>query len=508
MAVVIAAAVLGLCTWGWRRASGLFADRLVVIAVVFGALMVSAAAGWDFSRAVGEIGLLAAVVSFAWLGSRSRPPRVFPALLAVGLAGLAVWGLWQVITGLEGIRPAIEEFASPARAYAEERVAGRRAFASLPLPSHLAVLLATALPLLIVQVRATPRGVVWIAPAILAVVGLVATRSPVGLGLALVATIPVLVIRRRVAMGVVAGGLVIAMVAVVVVRPDVAALEPVSLRFDNWRTGMWLWTTSPASGVGVASFAQSSQANPLEVGNRPAHAHSLPVEVLAELGPAGLIGILALGVGLVALIRRLWKDHPSLAVAIAVIPLHNLLDFSFFVSGVALPWAVLLGWAAAHQRISVKPRATGSALGRTALVTAAAMVLGITILSTSSLMVEEAAADSPNAADQFDGASRALRLAPWRIKPQFLLATSAIASNDDQFLDAAWIELDRYRWLRPRSAALAQRRARLALARGDVSSALAELWSAGAYGAPGSEPVRAYNELIKSLEGAGDASIE
>ncbi len=52
-------------------------------------------------------------------------------------------------------------------------------------------------------------------------------------------------------------------------------------------------------GVGVASFAQASQANPLAVGNRPAHAHSLPVEALAELGPAGLTGVLLLGIWLV-----------------------------------------------------------------------------------------------------------------------------------------------------------------------------------------------------------------
>jgi len=109
---------------------------------------------------VGEIGLAAAVLALIWLASRSRPPELLPALLAVGLAGLALWGIWQVATGLEAIRPGINELATPARMYAVERVASRRAFASLPVPSHLAILLATALPLLLARVRAAPRGII------------------------------------------------------------------------------------------------------------------------------------------------------------------------------------------------------------------------------------------------------------------------------------------------------------------------------------------------------------
>ncbi len=229
-------------------------------------------------------------------------------------------------------------------------MASGRAFASLPLPSHLAVLLATALPLLLVRVRATPRGLIWVAAAVVTILGLVATRSPVGLGLAVLAVAPILVGRHRAAMLLVVGSLVVAIAAVVVVRPDVAKLEPVSLRLDNWRTGVWLWTTSPASGVGVASFAQASQANPLAVGNRPAHAHSVAFEALAELGPAGLVGVVLLGLWLLRLTTDVWKSNPALALAIAVVPLHNLLDFSLFVSGVALPWAVLLGWAVALSK--------------------------------------------------------------------------------------------------------------------------------------------------------------
>jgi hypothetical protein len=476
------------------------ADALGAFSLVLLAVSLSAASGWDLARAVGEIGLVAALVMLVWLASRSRPPAVFPAVMAVGLAGLALWGLWQVATGLEAIRPELRELAPAARAYAEERAASGRAFASLPLPSHLAVMLATALPLLAARFRATPKGLVWTAVAALAFVGLLATKSPVGLGLALLALIPVVVTRDRVAAGVIAAALGIGIVAVVVVRPDVATLEPVSLRLDNWRTGAWLWTTSPASGVGVASFAQASQANPLDVGNRPAHAHSLPVEALAELGPVGLVGVVILGVGLVVLIRRLWENHRSLAVAVAVVPLHNLADFSIFVSGVAVPWAVLLGWAVAQGRPEAGRRSAHQPRGRLAMVTAVCLALGATILHTASEEIEQAAAAASSPAMRFTGAQQALMLAPWRVEPQFLLAVSAIDSRDRALLDRAWNVLDRLRWLRPRSAALAERRSRLAAVRGDLSSALAEAWVAAEYGAPGSGARRRFAELSAELE--------
>jgi len=507
-AVVLAAAVLMLCSWGWRRSSGAATSQLGVVAVVMVAIALSSAAGWDPSSAVGEIGLAAAAVALFWLASRSRPPENYPSLLAVGLTGLAILGIWQVVSGLETIRPDIEALAAPARAYAEERIASRRAFASLPLPGHLAVLLATALPLFLDRVRATLKGFFWVGSAVVAAVGLAVTRSPIGLGLAVVASVAVLVTRNRQLLRLVVGGLMVMMIAVVAVRPDVAALDPVSLRVDNWRTGVWLWTTSPASGVGVASFAQASQANPLDVGNRPAHAHSLPVEALAEFGPVGLIGILFLGGCLFHLVRRLWKSSRGLAVAIVVVPLHNLLDFSFFVSGVALPWAVLLGWAAAQLRSDGPSKEVSSPMGRLILVAVAASALGVTILHSTSIVIEESAAVSSDPKERFSGALQALRMAPWRVEPQFLLATSAIASADQLLLDRAWGELDGRRWVRPRSAAMAERRARLALARGDVSSALAELWSAAEYGTPGSTGETAFGELVQSIRTEGNDAVD
>ncbi len=497
-AVAIAGVVLALSTWGWRRSSAATTHGLAGGLVVLAVLVCSAASGWDPARGEGEIGLVAAVLALAWLASRSRPPMDFPVLLAIGLSGLAVWGIWQAVVGLNALLPGIEALPDATRAYAEERVAGRRAYASLLLPSHLAVLLATALPLLVARVKTTPAGVVAAIGVGLTVIGLAATKSPVGIGLAILAVTAVVIGRNSQKVLMVALLLAVALVVVVAVRPDVVRLEPVALRADNWRTALWLSETSPCSGVGFSSFAQASQAVPFEVGNRPAHAHNIVMESLAELGPTGLVGCLVLGFWLLRLIRRLWPQDRAVAVALAVVPLHNLLDFSFFVSGVVVPWAVLLGWGVARSRESAA--VSESIRGRISLVIVASVALAMTCLHATSVVVEQAAASQVVAVDRFDGALRSLRLAPWRVEPQFLLASASLESGDPSLHKRAWNELDRRRWWRPRSAALAQRRARVALARGDVSVAASELWIAVEEGFPTEERKEALQELLTALK--------
>ncbi len=502
-AVAVAAVVLFLCAWGWRNQVGTPSTGIAGGCVVFFVFLFSAGSGWDSSRAVGEIGLVAAVVVLAWLASNSEPPTSAIFVFALGLCGLAAWGIWQVVAGFDVLAPGLDALPDATRAYAEERVAGRRAYASLPLPSHLAVLLATALPILVIRVKATASGVVAGLGVGLAMAGLVATQSPVGITLALAAVVAVIGGRYRRELILVVGLLTVALAIVVVLRPDVMRLEPVTLRLDNWRTAIWLSGTSPASGVGFSSFAQASQAVPFEVGNRPAHAHNLPLEALAEFGPAGLIGCLLLGTGLLFLMKAVWPKDRGLAVALAVVPLHNLVDFSFFVSGVALPWAVLLGWGIASSREPVA--ASRMTRGRMTMVIVAAVAFVLTLLQTTSIVIEDTAASKPVAVDRFDGALKSLRLAPWRVEPQFLLASAALEAGKAALCEQAWTELDRRRWWRPRSAALAERRARVALARGDVTRAISELWVAIEYGHPGVDRDATLQELLTALEGEAHA---
>jgi hypothetical protein len=505
-AVALAGVVLALLPWAWRRSDASPTCGILAASTVVALFFASGVSGWDPARATGRIGLVAVVAAFGWLASRERPPRGFPAFLAGALAGLAVWGLWQTTLGLEGAASGLAQLSDEAQAYAEERIASRRAFASLAVPGHLGALLATALPILISRVRGSVGGLIAAIAAAVAALGLLATRSPIGVGLALVATTAVLLRHHRRSAIVAAVLLAMSLAAVVAARPDVMRLEPVALRLDNWRTAVWLWSTAPLSGAGLSSFAQATQSTPFEAGNRPAHAHNLPLELLAELGPTGLLAILALGIALIVIVVKLWPAQPGLAVAIAVVPAHNLVDFSLFFSAVAVPWAVLLGWALAHLRRP--PEVVRPARGRPVAVAAASVALAVTSFHATSVIIERASAAAVSPGDRFDGAMRALRLAPWRVEPQFLLATAALESGQRERLDEAWRQLDGRRWLRPRSAALAERRARIALGRGDVASAVSELWAAVEQGSPDPHRARFLDGLVAGLDARNDDSDE
>ena len=477
-AVFVAAAFLGLAVWAWRRTPKRSNPWLITCTAAL-VLVASGAAGWDPASAFIEISLLMAAAMLMWLASRVSPPERWPALLALAISTLALWGLLQVAGGMDEAASSVGQLPVGIQTAAIERLASGRAFASQLLPSHLAVLLATALPLLLWRLRLRWTALPWVVGSILCVVGLVLTRSPVGAALALGACGLLAAGRRKRLLVLAALVLVLVLIAVITGRGDVMELEPVQLRFDNWRTAIWVWSTAPAAGVGVGGFAQAAQGVPFDVGNRPRHAHSLPLEWLAELGPVGLLAVVFAGFALWRLLCRLWPERPEFAVALAVIPIHNLVDFSFYGSGITLAWAVLVGWAMAFVKTSSEPEPT-TTRGRAVFVTAIAGVLAVTVLHVTSLMVEESASKRGIPSERLDGALEARRLAPWRVDPLGLVAAAALETGDPRRISEARAELDRGRRLRPHSAALAGLRAELAIAGGMAPTAVSEAWISAA----------------------------
>ncbi|MEM8931768.1 MAG: O-antigen ligase family protein [Acidobacteriota bacterium] len=134
----------------------------------------------------------------------------------------------------------------------------------------------------------------------------------------------------------------------------------------NARLGVWaetldLWWGSPWLGTGLGTFRQ---AFPLE---QPAtlpgtwhHAHSDVLELLATVGP---LGVLLLAIALVGLGRRLWQvfrqgrrseDRAvalgALGAATAVL-LHSLVDFGLTIPANAFTLAIVLGLACGVRRL-------------------------------------------------------------------------------------------------------------------------------------------------------------
>ena len=494
--LVLAAAVVLAVPGRW--CSG---DRRGIAALVAVAawLAISALSGPDAATGLRELALLAVAVAVGWVAA-GRPPAPGALLgLALGLAALTLWAAWQAGYGFDRAVGAFDEIPDALRPVAAARLASGRAFASLLLPGHLAAVEVMALamlwPFLVRPSRWRPAAVAGLG---LALAGLVLARSPIGFGLAGVVGLGAALRLRRRSLAWAALGVVLLGIGwVAALRPDVLQLEPVALRVDNWRTALWLAGSSPVSGVGFGGYGLASLSVPLSLRNRPAHAHCLPLEMGAELGLAGWLAAALTGWWLVRVAARSWRPAPGLALAIVAVVGHNLVDFSIFTSGVAIPAAVMVGWAVARPRAAPAPGP-----GRTvavALTAVATLVAGLHAVSSS---LERRALWLPPA----DGVAlsvRAARLAPWAAEPPAIAAAAALAGGDPDDRREALALLGRSRWLRRGSATVAGLEARLALLDGDPLGAAAAAWRACSQQSPAGDSCRDLDELLRSLAKVG-----
>jgi hypothetical protein len=175
------------------------------------------------------------------------------------------------------------------------------------------------------------------------------------------------------------------------------------------------------------------------------------------------------GAGVLALVRLLAagrREHLALTLAVAAIPLHNLVDFSAYAPEVLLPWAVLAGTLAARVRPAPARPLPGWAL---LTVLGGALLLAALSWRSELLLARSYAAPPPGSVDL---ALAAARWAPWTVEPVQSAAGAALAAGDPRLAEIER-ELARRHWVRPASAAWAELRARLLLASGRAGEALA-----------------------------------
>ena len=206
-----------------------------------------------------------------------------------------------------------------------------------------------------------------------------------------------------------AGVVLAATVAVVASRHDLGSLEPIRLRWVNWQTTGWVFGQHPWLGVGLGGVGQAGLLAPTAAANITPYAHNTYLQLLAEFGIAG-VGVLAAGVwALLRLIRSGVAAHPGLALAVATIPLHNVVDFSAYAPEVLLPWAVLAGTLAGRSLPLPERPLRGSVVLTLAGIGA--------LLSTLAWRgeVELASAVAPESARPVESALAAARWVPWEV---------------------------------------------------------------------------------------------
>jgi O-antigen ligase len=119
-----------------------------------------------------------------------------------------------------------------------------------------------------------------------------------------------------------------------------------SNRYEYWRIGLAAFERRPLGGVGAAGF-RVEWLRERTINEAVRDAHSLEVEVGAELGLPGLValGMLLCGVGLAA--RRALRAHAAAAAgpaaALLVWFLHASIDWDWQLPAVSLPAIVLAG---------------------------------------------------------------------------------------------------------------------------------------------------------------------
>lgn len=405
------------------------------------------------------LALLAALL-FA-LARRAHLDDRAVAALAVGVALTALVALGQAFGGLDRARASLDSFPPGWQAAAAARLSGGRVFGTSALPGHFAALMLLVTPLLVERGwRATRWARMgWGAGFLLLAGAAVLTRSLAAPLIGALLLLPLLLRGRGRRIWWLVAGVIVVAGGIAATRADLGTLEPLRLRWVNWRTAAWVFAHHPWLGVGLGGVGQAGLISPTAAANITPYAHNTYLQLLAEFGAAGVV-LLGAGVwGLQRLVRRGYPAYPGLALAVAAIPLHNLVDFSAYAPEVLLPWTVLAGTLAGR----VCPPPARPARGVVLLAVAA----GGAMLAALAWRGEAEMALVSRSGPPWERAMAAARWTPWAVTPLERVAASALRRGAAPAvlasLDAG---LAARAWVMPRSASWAEARVHLLLAQG------------------------------------------
>ncbi len=174
----------------------------------------------------------------------------------------------------------------------------------------------------------------------------------------------------------------------------------VDVRISEWHKAWLMFRESPLWGIGIGNygwysfnyqalpeFAAVSKTVPFQ------HSHNLIMQVLAELGVAGLLVLVSMAAAWVRQVLPLWKNpsHWLILALISVLLLHSTVEFPLWYSYFLGLAAVLLGLGSERaSRIQFTPSLGQITAGVTLLLSGAILVitfLGFRDLSNVNLLI-------------------------------------------------------------------------------------------------------------------------
>jgi hypothetical protein len=228
--------------------------------------------------------------------------------------------------------------------------------------------------------------------------------------------------------------------------------DPVSLRAGNWRVAAAMIREHPLFGVGPGSFG-TFYPRYMQAGmNETRYAHNSYLQLASTWGLWILLPIGAAIAGLASGLRRMDPGEHGRLAAVAggtAFLVHNLIDFTFYQPGVAVPCALLLGVAAARPTTpgAVSDAGTAGPPRRTARLlfgcAAALLLAGHGVIAARASMLLERASAAASRGDRAaarEDARRAALARPGDPRPWAFLSELEIAGPGD---DAAALRAGR-----------------------------------------------------------------
>jgi hypothetical protein len=409
---------------------------------------------------------------------------VVAALLGVVISAQAIaqhhWAYPETAAALRAAQdPAADPFLV--------RLEAGRPSGPFSLPAALAGFLALSLPMTLFALRTARPGAwraAWSAAMVLHVYALVLTRSLGGLLAATVACAFALAprgresgqdegeARGRATRVAIAAGLLFACGAVLFVyarRAEIGShpgADPLSLRLGNWRAAAGMVRDHPILGVGPGRFPVFY---PRSIGpgmNETQYAHNSYLQLAATWGAWTIVPLAFLVAAFTRVKGRRRGVAAAAAGAGAGFLLHNAIDFTFFLPGVALPAALLLGVGSASGAAHAAGVPSNDGIrgprwpARRWASAAVALLLFVYAVTADRsawhLERARALAQGGSSSEAETEARRAAAACPWDPDPwaflaQSLLARHATTSGEETLRRAA---ADRAARLEPESAIL------------------------------------------------------
>lgn len=452
-------------------------------------------------EAVDALTLLIAALLGASQAGEGRRRDLLAALLVVLASGAALRAVLQHHVTYPRQADALRAAAPPEAAGALVRLRSGRPSGPFSLPAALGGFLALALPIALAgAARGARPGVraAALAAALLLAYALALTRSIGALASVTVAGLlmtPFLAPRRRGAAAILilalaGGGALVALRARRAEITGPASFLSLALRAGNWGAAARMVRDHPLFGVGPGSFEVFYPRYMRPGMNETRYAHCSYLQALACWGIWIAMPLAALLLAFARAVRTAWpRGDPRLALLAGggAFLVHNLVDFTAFLPGVAIPSALVLGLGigasagdVGHERGRASP---GGILAASALALLG-LALGAHALAASGCRIRlERAIEAARRSDPEGAAARAREAAaarPTDPDPHAFLAQLVLDRwmDDPRLRAEGEASAERALRLDPESAILHYTRALFYRAAGESAAAYREIYAA------------------------------